>query len=284
MTADRTRQHTDGQPSLGSDRTDVERPGPAEDPVTLAARLGAPARWLVVVDFDGTLSPIVDRPDVATAATGAVEALGALARLTTIAIVSGRPILELRERLESLPLWYVGGHGAELHSPDGSDERLLDPEVVRDHLDAVEEDVRQLVDEEPGWLVERKEASLAVHHRLATHESVTALLPRVEARFAHDADTDPGFTTLTGKAVLELRPRTIHKGAALADIAGRTPGLLPLAIGDDVTDEDTFREAVARGGTAIVVGDDDRSSLAQYRLADPDAVVRLLVELGRTED
>ena len=252
------------------------------DPAELATVLGPAHGRLVVVDFDGTLAAIVDRPEDATAAPGAREALARLAGRTTTAIVSGRPVDEVRARLADPAVWIAGGHGAQLRHPDGTMQALVDTERVTGTLDEVEELVRGVVGDRPGWLVERKETSLAVHHRLAPAEDVAALLPQVEASFDAYRGAPPGFTVVPGKAVRELRPDGVDKGRALSLLAGRAPGLQPLAIGDDVTDEDAFRAATGLGGDGILVAEEDRPTAAGYRLADPAAVVRFLHVLAET--
>lgn len=247
------------------------------DPQQLASELAAPGATLVAVDFDGTLAPIVDHPDLALPVAGARDALAALSGHTTVAVLSGRPVHDVRRRLEGLDLVYAGGHGAEIVHPGGERDSLVAPEVVAGTLDRAEAQVGALVDGEPGWFVERKDSSLAVHHRLAAHESVAEHLPRVQAILDQLATEPPGFAVLEGKAVIELRPAGVDKGAALARIATGTPALVPLVIGDDVTDEDAFVVAVREGGTAVLVADEPRPSAANRRLQDPDAVVALLV-------
>ncbi|MFU8840708.1 MAG: trehalose-phosphatase [Nitriliruptoraceae bacterium] len=250
-----------------------------EDPGRLAAEFRPVERWLVVLDFDGTLAPIVDHPDLAAPAAGAVAAVTALTRRTTVAIVSGRPIADVRRRLGDLPVAYAGGHGTELLLADGREAPLIDPSGVQGTLGAVEAELERLVAGEPGWLLERKQASLAVHHRLAPEDSVERLLPRVEALLEQRRDDAPGFEVLSGKAVAELRPSGADKGAALQRIHASTPALRPLMIGDDVTDEDAFAAAHELGGQGILVSEEPRATAADRRLADPDAVVRFLEAL-----
>ncbi|MEX2550588.1 MAG: trehalose-phosphatase [Nitriliruptoraceae bacterium] len=257
--------------------------GPAElslsDPEELGRALRPCARWLVVLDFDGTLSPIVDHPDLATPAPGALAALRALSEATSVAVLSGRPVADVRRRLEGLPVAYAGGHGAELVLADGREAPLVDPAVVAETLDAAEGELRALVDDEPGWLVERKAASLAVHHRLASEDSVASHVPRVEALLERRGRDEPGFDVLAGKAVVEMRPTGADKGAALERILEDTAGRTPLVIGDDVTDEDAFRVARSHGGRAVLVSEAPRPTTATDRISDPDAVVRLLAAL-----
>lgn len=256
----------------------------ADDPLELAAALAPVTDRLLVIDFDGTISHIVSRPDDATPVPGVRDALLALSARTKVALVSGRPVADLRSRFGGLPLAYAGGHGAEIIDVDGTVAHLVDVSALSDTLDLTEEALRKLVDHEPGWLVERKPASLAVHHRLAAPESVEEYLPRAAALLEHHADRPPGFEVLSGKAVMELRPSTVDKGRALAWLIERTPDLMPVVIGDDVTDEDAFQVGVERGGTAIVVAEEPRETAAAHRLVDPDAVVAFLTALARTKD
>jgi trehalose 6-phosphate phosphatase len=252
-----------------------------EDPAQLATALGPASRWLMVLDFDGTLSPIVEHPDDAAPAAGAVDAIGALTDTTTVAIVSGRPVAELRARLGDLPVTFAGGHGAEVVTDDGTVTALVDdPDGVRATLDDAEQAVAATIDDEPGWLVERKDASLAVHHRRVPPAVRDRMLPEVVASLEAHLGSSPGFDLLEGKAVLELRPAGVDKGRAVAWIADRAPGLSPLVLGDDVTDEDAFREAARRGGASILVAERPRATVARWRLRDPQEVVTFLTALA----
>jgi trehalose-phosphatase len=264
----------------------TEPPSPTEpaaqvaEPGDLARELGPASRWLVVLDFDGTLSPIVEHPDHAAPAAGAVDAVRALAAATTVAIVSGRPVADLRARLGDLPVTFAGGHGAEIVTADGTTTALVeDPEAVRATLDEAERAVTELTTGEDGWLVERKDASLAVHHRRVAPVDRERKLPEVVAELEAHVGSGPGFDLLAGKAVLELRPAGVDKGRAVGWIADRWPDAPPLVVGDDVTDEDAFREAARRGGQSVLVADRPRGTLARWRLHDPLEVVRFLTAL-----
>jgi len=249
-------------------------------PAALAADLGPTQRYLVVVDFDGTLAPIVDRPQDARPAPGAVDALTALAQRTTVAVLSGRPLRELHQHLPD-ELLLVGGHGAQAREPGGAVQDLIDIGQLTTALDQAEEDVRAAVDDRTGWLVERKLASLAVHHRLVPEEEEAELLPRISALLESRREDPPGFAVLTGKAILELRPTELDKGRALSWMLERHPGLVPLVFGDDHTDEDAFEVAVDRGGRAVIVGNEQRPTAATDRLDDPAAVVDTLRALAQ---
>lgn len=247
-----------------------------DDPTGLAADVGAPEHWLVVLDYDGVLSPIVERPEDAVPAPGAVEVVAALASRTAVAIVSGRTIADLRARLGPLPVTFAGGHGAEVRTPDGDTTAFVAPERVSATLDEVEAALTDLLPTDDGWQVERKPASLALHHRRVAAPARDALLPRVAALLDAHRDDAPGFEVLAGKAVHELRPAGVDKGRAVTWIASRSPGRRPLVLGDDVTDEDAFRAAAEHDGVGVLVAAAARATLARRRLRDPDAVVAFL--------
>jgi trehalose-phosphatase len=248
-----------------------------DDPAALARRLGPVASWLVVLDFDGTLSPIVPRPEDAAPAAGAVDAVRRLTERTDVAVVSGRPVHELRARLGDLPVTFAGGHGAEVVNADGTSTALVDDlAAVGAVLEVAAEEVAVRLHGADGWQLERKDASLAVHHRRAADADRDRRLPEVLEVLRAHRDSPPGFELLEGKAVVELRPAGVDKGRALAYIADRTPERPPLVLGDDVTDEDAFEEAERRGGASILVASRPRATVARWRLHDPDAVVAFL--------
>ncbi|MEX0834785.1 MAG: trehalose-phosphatase [Nitriliruptor sp.] len=261
---------------------------PPDDLEALRRRIGDPRRWTIVLDFDGTLAPIVDHPDDATPAPGAIEAIADLAEVCEVAILSGRALDDLEARMGTVPpnLLLVGGHGNEARRPDGSHEPLTDLDAATATLDRVEADLLATVDTATGWLVERKSTSLAVHHRRVPQAEVAATLPRVREVLAAAADDPPGFVLLGGKAVLELKVSGIDKGLALTWLDGQAadratglpdrPPTVPLVLGDDTTDEDAFEVALALGGEAVLIAEEPVSTNARFRLRDPARVVTLL--------
>ena len=247
----------------------------------LAAVLGdlpATGKLLVLVDFDGTLSEIVPVPDDAVPVEGAEQALRRLGARCPVAVVSGRPVHDLRRRLRLETVTFAGGHGTEVAHPDGTKDSLVDLDVVGPVLDQVEAELAATVDVSLGWVVERKPASIAVHHRQVADPGPTL----VEVRRVMDAHRDdgPGFVVSDGKAVTELRPDGITKGTIVDRLAAASPGHHLVVIGDDVTDEDAFRAARAHGGTTVLVAEDPRETEAAFRLATPPDVVNLLGALA----
>ncbi|MFT4744567.1 MAG: trehalose-phosphatase [Nitriliruptoraceae bacterium] len=251
-----------------------------DDVRAIAASVHDVTRHLVVLDFDGTLSPIVDIPDDAALAEGAMAALTALCQRTEVAILSGRPVDDVLPRLGDLPVTIIGNHGTEVLDAAGRRTSLFDRTVASDTLRAVERELRDLVHEDAGWGIEPKPASIAVHHRRVDPDVVRRVLPKVQALLNRHASAPPGWRVLEGKAVTELRPAAVDKGTALSWIADRHPDLRLLVLGDDVTDEDAFAVAEQRRGIAVLVASQPRRTHASARIASPARVVELLRRLA----
>jgi trehalose 6-phosphate phosphatase len=189
----------------------------------IAGFLGEPAEAAIVLDFDGTLAPIVRRPELATPAEGVATELDRLtARYALVAIVTGRPAEQIRERLHEPGLRVEGLYG--LRAPD-LDEPIL----------AAVAAAAALV---PGAWVEPKGASVAVHYREAADPSAAeaALRPSLEAvATAHRLEIAPG------KRVLELvpadRPR---KGDAVERLVRASGARAVVFVGDDLADLEAF--------------------------------------------
>ncbi len=241
----------------------------------ILASLPATEELLLLVDFDGTISEIVDTPDAAAPVAGAEEVLERLAARARVAVVSGRPIRDLRRRLHTPDgVMLVGGHGAEFAEADGTITSLVDLDAVAPTLDEVEADLRTIIDPQLGWLVERKPASIAVHHRMVADPGIVLL--KVRRCLDEHVEAGPGFEVTDGKAVTELRPAGIDKGTVVDRLVAHFPDLHVVVIGDDVTDEDAFVAANAHAATTVVVDDEGRDTAAGHRVRTPSDVLDLL--------
>ncbi|MCJ0699702.1 trehalose-phosphatase [Frigoribacterium faeni] len=248
----------------------------SEDPRALSDALGRLAttpRLLVALDFDGTLAPEVDAPLEARALPEALAAISRLAAAesTTVALVSGRDLASLSAISETPDeVLLVGSHGIELRM-DGHETSLTPDEVAA--RARLSEAVHAAAAGHEGVFVEEKPAGLALHTRLADDETTVTVL--AEAR--RTVGALDGIHARTGKNVLEYAVRSTGKNDGidrLRDIVGATGVLYA---GDDVTDEDGFA-ALGDGDLAVKVGPGE--SRAGHRVADPQAVARLLAELA----
>lgn len=216
------------------------------------------------LDFDGTLVEFADRPDAVRADPALRSLLLALHHRLDgrLAIVSGRSLDDLTALLSLESLSMAGSHGLEY--------RLAGrPACIPAAPDGLAEIVAQMTAfaTRRGLIVERKPAGVALHYRLRPECQQEAIA------FATNLADIHGFLVWQGSMVVELRAPGPDKGAILRHFmaeptfaAGR-----PVAVGDDLTDEDAFAAAVALGGAAVLVGA-QRETAAIYRLVGVAAV------------
>ncbi|AXH35437.1 trehalose-phosphatase [Humibacter sp. BT305] len=237
-------------------------------------RLAATGHLLVALDFDGTLSPIVPRPEDARALPEADEALHALAAApgTTVVLVSGRSMASL-EHVSGSPehVLLVGSHGAEVKDDEGVHVELDGDERVR--REALHRALESAVADHADVWVEEKPAGFAVHTRRATDEVADAA--RASARAA--VVGIDGLTEREGKGVLEFAVKATSKGDSVRTLRESTGATAVLFAGDDVTDEDGFA-VLGEGDVGLKVGPGETA--ASYRVDDPAAVASLLTRLA----
>jgi trehalose 6-phosphate phosphatase len=238
----------------------------------------------VFFDFDGTLSDIVDDPDSARPAAGAAEALRKLAAHCPVAVLSGRDLADVTERVGLPGIWYAGSHGFELTAPDGTHHQNDAAAAAIPVLKQVAAQLRDQLESIPGVVVEYKRFGVAVHYRNAARGRVGEVAAAVRA-----AGQDHALRVTTGREVIELRPNIDwDKGKTLRWVIDhlRHAGsgqLMPIYLGDDITDEDAF-DAVRHDGVPIVVrhtDDGDRATAALFALDSPARVTEFTDRLAR---
>jgi trehalose 6-phosphate phosphatase len=237
----------------------------------------------VFYDFDGTLSDIVDDPDAARPVAGAVQALRRLAAQCPVAVLSGRDLADVAARLDLPGIWYAGSHGFELTAPDGTHHQNEDAAAAVPVLEQAAAELRDRLGSIPGVMVEHKRFGVAVHYRNAARDRVGEVAAAVRAAGRRDA-----LRVTTGREVIELRPdMDWDKGKTLRWVIDHldraTPGpVLPLYLGDDITDEDAF-DAIGADGVPILVrhGEDgDRATAARFALDSPARVAEFTERLA----
>jgi trehalose-phosphatase len=231
-------------------------------------------RLALFLDYDGTLTPIVRRPEDAVLSDAMRTLLRELAERVTVAIVSGRDLADVQKVVGLDSLYYAGSHGFDAAGPDGMRMQQEQAQHHLPELDEAEGELRDLVAQVDGAWIERKRFAIAVHYRETAEDDVDA----VEAAVDRVLDARPGLRKKGGKKIFELQPDVPwDKGRAvrwlLEQLKLATADVLPVYIGDDVTDEDAF-VALSDIGLGIRVGSPDEPTAATYHLADVDELER----------
>lgn len=254
-----------------SPRTIRALPSPLERPGEIDGLL-AGREPAVFLDYDGTLTPIVPDPDDALLPGATRASIERLAGLCPVAVVSGRDLEDVLGKVGIDGIAYAGSHGFDLLTPDGAREERA-PEALP-ALDRAESALRAAVEPIEGASVERKRFAIAVHFRNVDPSRWDAVDAAVDAVHAGTS----GLRKTGGKRIFELRPDVAwDKGRAvrwlLEELGLDRPEVIPVYVGDDVTDEDAF-EALGPEGIGVVVRDEDdeRATAARYALDHPDAV------------
>ena len=250
----------------------------------LAAVIADPGRALVALDYDGTVAPIVDRPEDAVAHPRAAAALRAVARAgAQVAIVTGRPAgdaVRLGGFADVPGLVVLGHYGLD---------RWSDGRVVAPHphpgVAAARRAVAALVADGPaGLALEDKGHAVALHSRRAADPggALAVLRSQVEQLAA-----ETGLVVTPGRYVLELRPPDTDKGAALRRLAAEQQTTSVVFIGDDVGDLAAVRAVREMDVAGLVVCSDSAESPPELReqadlvVPGPPGVVSFLESLAQ---
>lgn len=239
-------------------------------------------RVLLLLDYDGTLTPIAPRPEMATLPPETRQAVSRLHRREryTVGLVSGRGLDDLTAMVDLPGLIYAGNHGLEIRGP-GRDFIHPAAAQLRPELDNLLNALRENLAGYAGVLVEGKGLTLSVHYRLTPPE----LRPQLQSAFEETiaAAQPAGQVRITrGKGVLEVRPAVDwDKGQAILRIAADfPPGTLPIFFGDDLTDEDGFAAVHQLNGLSVLVGPARQPTRAMYRVDSPREVTQTLTLLA----
>ena len=267
---DASRRQSIGPPDLWDDLDRVSA-------YLLRGRLG------LLLDFDGTLSEIMPTPAESTISAEAAALLGSLTRkLALVAVVSGRAVADLRDRVGLDGLTYVGNHGAEFLTA-GRLTVAPDATRYRDRVKRVADHIKA-ADLGTGLVWEDKTYSVSAHFRLANDPAETRRLLKAAVASAPGADE---LSVFWGKMVLEIRsPTGLDKGYAVRRLVDENRLDGAIVVGDDTTDVDGWRalaelraQAGIRGFSVAVEHPDTSAEVlaaADYRLQGVEGMVRFL--------
>ena len=255
----------------------------------IAVRIKEAEHILLLIDYDGTLTPIVEKPELANLSPQVKKCLQELAENPhiTLGIISGRAMGDLRERVDINGIIYAGNHGLEIKGPDITYVNPL-AKKAEPLLHSLCQNISGKLADIKGAIIEDKGLTLSLHYRLVD-EAQMGELNRIFCEITRPFAASGRIKVGEGKKVYEVKPPVDwDKGKAINLIAqkmslrvkrGNPKGEaepLMIFLGDDVTDYDGFRFVDDSGGISIYVGERGTEPIAQYLLYSPKETYQFL--------
>lgn len=226
---------------------------------------------LYAFDFDGTLAKIVRDPSAAKMSDTTRRLMAHLSKLVPVAIISGRSIHDLEQRIPFKPKYLIGNHGLEVQGNENSHLKMAG-DLCSKWLSLLSK-----IDFSYGVEIEDKKYSLSIHYRKSRNKS----LARAEILKAVDK-LDPKPQILLGKCVFNIVPvGAPHKGTALLRILKESQMKHAFYIGDDETDEDIFSLPYQTGQIFTVRVGEKKKSQASYYISGQSQIDKILALLIR---
>lgn len=248
----------------------------------IEGEMGKGKKIFLFTDYDGTLTPIVDKPELAILDEDMKKILQSLTRKINVTVVSGRSLADIKKLVSLKNIYYSGNHGFEIEVGDKKIE-LKRARKFLPLLSEAEEMLKKI--KINGLLLEKKKYSLAFHYRLVKAEEAERIKKRVK-----EVAEKLGLKLKYGKKVIELMPRIRwDKGEAIKWIIKNlnidVKNSLIIYMGDDLTDEDAFKAVNAVEGVSILVVSKDayETTSAKYFLKGIEEVREFLSWLAQNK-
>lgn len=234
---------------------------------------------LLMLDFDGTLVPIIDDPVKCYLSSEVKQYLSMISRTKgfTVAVISGRSLSDIKKRVALRGLYYSGSHGLEISGPTINFVHA-DVYRIKPSIDKLRSLVEKEMRDTEGLIIEKKRFSFSCHYRMVKKGNVGKAIKKLLA-FLSQTFAREDVTILRGKKVIEVIPRIPwNKGKAARLIINHLQNKpMPVYAGDDTTDEFAFR-ALRNLGLTVRICRSDRSS-ASYYLREQAEIVPFLAYL-----
>lgn len=243
----------------------------------LTAPPALPGQFAFFFDLDGTLAEIKPHPDQVSIPESVLKTVYALSQMNegALALISGRSMAELDKLARPYRFPLAGVHGAERRDIHDNTHIVSLPDELIQTLHA---QLAAAFEHLPGTELEAKGMAFALHYRQAPQyeEAVLRLARNV-------ADEHPQLALQPGKCVVEIKPKGINKGEAIAAFMASAPfsGRTPVFIGDDLTDEAGFSVVNQAGGISVKVGPGETK--AGWRLGSVAAVWQWITDIANQQ-
>jgi trehalose 6-phosphate synthase/phosphatase len=233
---------------------------------------------LLLLDYDGTLVPFSAKPMEAMPGAKLLRLLKKFTKNpgTEVVLISGRDKDTLESWFGSLDVGLVAEHGVWIKEKDGEWETI--ETLTSSWKEEVHPILESWVDRTPGSFIEEKEFSLVWHYRKA-NPRLGELRARELMNNLSDITANLNLQVLEGSKVVEVKNTDINKGRTASRWISREKWDFILALGDDWTDEDTFK-ALPSTAWSIKVG--FGASAARFSLSSPSKVTSLLRKMVRS--
>ncbi|GAB3225299.1 bifunctional alpha,alpha-trehalose-phosphate synthase (UDP-forming)/trehalose-phosphatase [Spirosoma arcticum] len=256
-----------------TNQTDLETDLPVEP---FISAFGDATQRLLLVDFDGTLAPIVNDPANARPSEKLKQSLQHLAESSDVVVISGRNRSFLEKTFAGIPVQLVAEHGAFLKKSGQPWERL--DLSADDWLGSVRSVMNKAADRLAGSFIEEKETAIAWHYRMAGADDVEGQAIDLATQLRNTSSPIP-LSVIQGNKVIEVKPAFHSKGTVAISLFAQKTYDFVVSIGDDTTDEDMFRQ-MPNWAYTVKVG--AGPSFARYRLARQWDVETLLSRMSDT--
>lgn len=239
---------------------------------------------IIFLDYDGTLTPIVKRPELAVLHPDTRRLLRFLARHFKVVIISGRSLSDVKRLVKLKSVYYVGNHGLEISGPKlklvKHEAKCVRP-VIAEICGKLQKGLK--ID---GVIIEDKELTASIHYRTVKQKQIMNL-KKIFGEIVKPYATSEVIKVTHGKKVFEIKPNVEwDKGKAVLWIIGVIDPkgkLTPIYLGDDRTDEDAFL-ALKNWGITVLVSEKPKKSHAKLFLRNMKEVKIFLMSLLKMKD
>lgn len=255
----------------------------------LSADIKATEHILLVLDYDGTLTPIMDNPELAVLDEKTRDKVKTLTNhpFFTIGIISGRSLVDVKRKVGIDNIYYSGNHGLESEGPEMKFTSREAKELMP-LIELVEEELVREIGHIKGVLVENKGLALSIHYRKVKEKEVSMVKDIFNRTLQPLIDEGKVKISFRNKVFEVCPPLELDKGNTLRWMIRNTSfahsRFLPIYIGDDQEDDSAFEMVNKKKGISILVGKHSFNSCASYYLKSVKGVKVFLEKIKYTTD